>query len=157
MRKLLPVLVLLHCPVGAQTASYTYINQKAPYKNQVPPSLTALNLPKVGTTFKLRVPGSYGGGSARTAINSLAFGVSNPNLPFRAIGGWLFTSAEIIIPTPWAITNPGMVTMSFVIPNSPQWLGVRFYQQVRVSGHTGGARPIPFGYLSRGGLALIGN
>ncbi len=37
----------------AQAASYTYIDQKAPASNPSTPMLTALNLPKIGTTFQV--------------------------------------------------------------------------------------------------------
>lgn len=54
---------MLAMPLSAQAASYTYINQKAPYTNGgfgfPSPMLTALNLPKIGTTFQVQVPGNY--------------------------------------------------------------------------------------------------
>ena len=38
---------LVPATLGAQPASFTYINQKAPYSNPVSPMMTVLNLPKV--------------------------------------------------------------------------------------------------------------
>ena len=138
-------------PLAAQAASYTYINQKAPYKNQNPSMLTALNLPKVGTTFQVRVPSS-----AVFSHSVLAFGVSNPNLPIPAWSGYLFTSAEIRMQTPWSNKIPmsgSATTMSFAIPDSPELLGVKFYQQVLV--HV--IYPWAHDYsLSRGGVGVIG-
>jgi hypothetical protein len=79
MNKLTTLVILAVCStLPAQAASYTYINQKAPYKNRSPAMLTALNLPKVGTTFKVRVPAwwkSLSNGGA--GFYSLAFGVRN--------------------------------------------------------------------------------
>ncbi len=138
-------------PLAAQAASYTYINQKAPYKNQNPPMLTALNLPKVGTTFQVRVPTS-----AVFSHSVLAFGVSNPNLPIPAWSGYLFTSAEIVMWTPKSSAAFSVMTMSFPIPTSPQLLGVRFSQQVFQANYCGWTH-CPVGYsLSRGGVGVIG-
>ena len=158
MQKLALVLsfALLSGAVGAQAASYTYINQQTPYQNPNPPMLTALNLPKIGTTFKVQVPAScnscfWGGLSAW-----LAFGVGNPALPIPAMHGYLFTTAEIVIPTTVSgccnRTGNGTVTMSFPIPNMASWLGVRFFQQVDAY-HYGGPN---FHFLSRGGVGVIG-
>jgi hypothetical protein len=61
MRKLLPALVLVLAGVVAgQTASVTYINQKAPGWSYNPPLLTALNLPRIGTTFQIKLAPSWG-------------------------------------------------------------------------------------------------
>ncbi len=147
-------------PLAAQAASYNYINQKAPYKNQKSPMLTALNLPKVGTTFRVSVPnGAYCSWWSVEVSDTyyLAFGVSNPNVPIPALGGFLFTSADIVLPVPKVCpNNTGSVTMSFPIPNSPQLVGVRFYQQV-LHRH-GDAWVIKANYdrLSRGGVGVIG-
>ncbi|MHC4851588.1 MAG: hypothetical protein ACYTF5_06180 [Planctomycetota bacterium] len=144
-------MLMLATPLSAQVASYTYIDQKAPYKNQNPPMLTALNLPKIGTTFQVRVPDS-----TVFSHSTLAFGVSNPNLPIPGLGGYLFTSAEIVM---WTSKSSGvfsvMTTMSFPIPNSPQLLGVRFSQQVLRITYC----PFQACYgasLSRGGYGVIG-
>ena len=131
MRRLLPALLfLLPGAVAAQAASYTYINQKTPYLNPRPPWLTALNLPKVGTTFKVQVRGH-----SRRVQSWLAVGVKNPNVAIPAWGGVLFTSTEYYLLTPLSPGGPGgfspkMVTVSFAIPNSSQLLGATFYQQV---------------------------
>ena len=153
------VALLSTMPLAAQTASYTYIDQKAPYKNSG--MLTALNLPKVGTTFKVQVPN---GGDTCTGwclsgcsrVNYyLAIGVRNPNVPIPAMGGFLFTSADVVVPVPWGPTpQQGTVTMSFKIPNSQELLGVRFYQQVLREVWTWGWWYPPA--LSRGGVGVIG-
>ncbi|MHC4851586.1 MAG: hypothetical protein ACYTF5_06170 [Planctomycetota bacterium] len=147
-------------PLSAQAASYTYIDQKAPYKN--PGMLTALNLPRLGTTFQLQVPGPwFAGGPPSRLLESyfyyLAFGVSNPNASIPALGGFLFTSADIVVPT-YGSGQP--MTMSFPIPNSPALLGVRFYNQVgELWTMYQGIWHIPIASswrLSRGGLGVIG-
>jgi hypothetical protein len=141
-------LSLLLGGVSAQNASYTYINQKLPYKNQSPAMLTALDLPKIGKTFRVQAPGG-----GRYNIFCLATGVSNPNIRFSLLGGYLYTSAELLSGTPRGPGTPRWVTISFSIPNSSQLLGVKFYQQVC---HTWYG---PFGgeyTLSRGGVATIG-
>lgn len=152
MRRLIPALLfLLPSVLGAQAASFTYINQKAPYKNPSPAMLTALNLPKVGTTFKVKVPASYRLGTDYV-FYSLAFGARNPDIPHAVLGGYLFSSAEIILQSPWGRPR-STATMSFPIPNSSQLLGLKFYQQVLrvvcvVNTCSNG--------LSRGGVGVIG-
>jgi len=150
------VVLMLAMPVSAQAASYTYIDQKAPYKNSSPAMLTALNLPKVGTTFKVQVPNAWRSWWCCWGTDHyLAFGVTNPNLPIAGLGGFLFTSADIVMPAPWNQQQMGgTVTMSFPIPNSPQLVGVRFYQQVLAVSY---AEFVPGTYLlSRGGVGVIG-
>lgn len=162
-------LVLMSAPLSAQAASYTYIDQKAPYQNGgltfPAPMLTALNLPKIGTTFQVQVPNDYiatycvgfMGCSQYVTVRAshvLAFGISNPNLPIPMLGGFVYSSAEVIIPAPFSNSQVGLVKMSFSIPNSPQLVGVRFYQQVLGVQWT-------IGYstkhvLSRGGYGVIG-
>ncbi|MHC4079555.1 MAG: hypothetical protein ACYST0_14070 [Planctomycetota bacterium] len=145
---------MLVTPLAAQQASYTYINQKAPYSNPKTPMLTALNLPKVGTTFKVQVPsntvGGFGGGPWWYWRCYLALGVKNPNIPVPGLGGFLFTSADVVVPVN-VVNQVGGVTMSFPIPNSPQLVGVRFYQQVlEVQTRSSTCA------LSRGGVGVIG-
>ena len=151
MRRLLPALLfLLPGVLGAQAATYKYINQSA---NPSPPWLTALNLPKVGTTFTVQVRGH-----SRRVSSWLAVGAKNPNVVIPTLGGVLFTSAEFVVRTPLSSTSsgwPGMATVSFAIPNSSQLLGATFYQQVLNSGF------YQFGWgwtyrLSRGGVGVIG-
>ena len=56
MRPITTLALLAVCStLPAQQASYTYIDQKAPYQNPSPPWLTAMNLPKLGTSFRVRV------------------------------------------------------------------------------------------------------
>ena len=143
---------MLAMPLTAQAASYTYINQQAPYKNPTPPMLTALNLPRIGQTFRIQVPeGNIG------RCCWLAFGVSNPNVPIPAWGGYLFTSSDIVMLTPFKFAAKWrMTTMSFPIPNSLQLLGARFYQQVLHKGSCGWTHCPVFFNLSRGGIGVIG-
>ncbi len=151
-------------PLAAQAASYTYINQRAPYSNPSQPMLTALNLPKVGTTFKVQVPNywepirtSSGRLIFAGAYHYLAFGVSNPNLPISALGGFLFTSADLVVPAPRNSRQfLGTVTMAFPIPNSPQLVGVRFYQQVLTVCYTDLPMSVCGYSLSRGGVGIVG-
>jgi hypothetical protein len=147
MRRLLPALLfLLPGVLGAQAATYTYINQKAPYKNPRAAMLKALNLPKIGTTFKVQVPGGL-----RSLTYALATGVSNPSIRFDVLGGYLFTSAELVVGVP---TGPKLVTISLAIPNSSQLLGVKFYQQVLEVSKI--YLPWTLNTLSRGGVGVIG-
>ena len=152
MRALTITAVLALCAaLPAQAASYTYIDQKAPYSNRNPPMLTALNLPKIGTTFKIQVPAS----NIPFTPSYLGLGLNSPNVPIPALCGYLFTSADVVMLTPLAPT-PGMTTMSFPIPNSPQLVGVRFYQQVFQVFYCPWSH-CPAGYsLSRGGYGVIG-
>ncbi len=161
------VVLMFAMPLAAQAASYTYINQKAPYSNAAQPMLTALNLPKVGTTFKVQVPES--GRSINRCwwahcpiypyaywYSYLAIGVRNPDVAIPALNGFVFTSAEFVTLTSWRheIQTPGSVTMSFAIPDSRELLGVKFYQQVLVYYYDPGSY---FNYsLSRGGVGVIG-
>jgi len=163
------VVLMFAMPVSAQAASYTYINQKAPYQNAglgfPSPMLTALNLPKIGTTFQVQVPGNCSfsmclgfGSSCEQQIPVtfqyvLAFGVSNPNVPVAMLGGFLYSSAEVRVPAPYTFSPWGFVKMSFPIPNSPQLVGVRFYQQVLGMTYSYGP---PRYALSRGGHGVIG-
>ena len=146
---------LLPGVVDAQQASYTYINQKAPDKNWNSPGLTALSLPRIGTTFKIQVPAS----NIPFTPSYLGLGLNNPNVPVPALGGYLFTSADVVMLTPPA-PIAGMTTMSFPIPNSPQLVGVRFYQQVLQIYYSPWSTHSPyshqFRFLSRGGVGVIG-
>ena len=152
MNKLTTLALLAVCStLPAQAASYTYINQKAPYTNPSPPILTALNLPKVGTSFQVQVPAGWSSGFA-SASYWLGFGVSNPNAPFPLWMGFLYTSVDVVVATPRRPTAQ-MVTMSFPIPNSTQLLGVRFFQQVLRVADLG---PAHTRNLSRGGVGVIG-
>jgi hypothetical protein len=161
------VVLMFAMPLSAQAASYTYIDQKAPYQNG--PELTALNLPKIGTTFQVQVPGAFSWSlgpigpwtcwecsepSWYHVQYALAFGVSNPNVPIAGMGGFLFSSAEVTVLAPYRTNSQQLVTMSFPIPNSPHLVGVRFYQQVL---EVSSIDFFPFAYaLSRGGVGVIG-
>jgi hypothetical protein len=143
---------LVPATLGAQTASFTYINQKAPYSNPPGNMMTVLNLPKVGTTFKVQVPNAAVYPYPNYTAYHLLFGVNNPNVKLPVLNGWLFTSFELMVTAPWNGRNL-TVTMSFPIPNSPHVLGARFYMQVL------GVSTAPTGWwfqLSRGGLAVVG-
>jgi len=153
-------------PLAAQAASYTYINQKG--GPPIKPMLTALNLPKVGTTFKVQVPES--GRSINWCwwahcpyrhpyaywYSFLAIGLRNPNMAIPALNGYVFTSAEFLTLTPARneILKWGSVTMSFPIPDSRELVGVKFYQQVLVQHFP--PDMLPWYSLSRGGVGVIG-
>lgn len=150
--------------LAAQTASYSYVDQKAPYSNTVPTMLTARNLPKLGTTFQVDVsngwdPVRWANGNLLMAgaFHHLIIGVRNPDAPIPALGGFLFSSAEIVLSAPWNRKQSfGTVTMSFPIPNSTPLLGVRFYQQVLRTGFDDRPWRISWQFLSRGGIGVIG-
>ncbi len=154
------VVLMFAMPLAAQAASYTYINQ--PGQTTGPYMLTALNLPRVGTTFKVQVPNAWSLGWAHGPFfdqyTYLALGTKNPNIPIPALGGFLFTSADIVM-APWNQQRlGGTVTVSFQIPNSSQLVGVRFYQQVLAVYSTRYPSSMPtYAYtLSRGGYGVIG-
>ncbi len=155
MRRLIPTLVLL-LPgmLGAQAASYTYINQKAPFKNPYTTMLQHVNLPKVGSAFRVRVAGSWRTPNWSYRQCWLGIGVTNPGLRIDGLGGFLFTSADFLIRTPMNPKGGPMTTstMSFSIPNSSQLIGVKFYQQVHCYVDLFGIRR----HLSRGGVGVIG-
>jgi hypothetical protein len=147
------VALLLAVPLSAQTASYTYVDQKAPYTGPAMPFLIAANLPKLGTTFKVQV---HATGSDRWCAYQtfLAFGATNPDFAIPALNGLAFCSAEVVLPTPGTSLFP-MVVMSFPIPNAPALLGLKFYQQSYMQRS---CRPffIRIHELSRGGVGVIG-
>ena len=60
MRPFLSGVLFLAAGVGAPQASYTYTPQPPPYVDPSPSWLTALNTPRLGTTFQLKVPATYG-------------------------------------------------------------------------------------------------
>ena len=149
------IAMLLPAVLSAQTASYTYVDQKAPYKNQGVPLLKAVTLPRIGQTFTLEVPDS-GMNCCPFYMNGLlATGARPMNMRFDALGGFLYASPDVVLPTPQG--SPSSVIsrtkMSFQIPNSPQLLGVRFYQQVL---QTARNQFWSVTYLSRGGIGVIG-
>jgi hypothetical protein len=148
-----PVLSLaLATTLSAQAASYTFMNQLPPYSNPNPAMLSALTLPKLGTKLKLQVPFSWLQRNGTGADSVLATGVGNPFFNVPAFQGYVFTSAEIILPTPMSpLGTPGNTTMEFAIPNNTQLLGVKFYQQVLTV-----PRMSTVGTLSRGGIGVAG-
>ena len=155
MRRLLPAfLFLLPCVLGAQAASYTYIKQKAPWAGNVsnPEVPNAVNLPRIGTTFKVEVFHSFTTSSVRV-LSVLATGATNPNTRVDWLRGWLYTSAEVVTVIPLS-RSVCCATVSFPIPNSSALLGVHFYQQVYLQIQPTGRSTIP--WLSRGGHGVIG-
>ena len=149
------LMALLPATAAGQVASYTYIDQQAPYKNRVGlPSLTALNLPRIGTTLQLQLAGSE---SNRTyvSLNFLATGLRNPNFRIDVLGGHLYTSAEIVTYVGRCGGSTCTRTITFTIPNSSQLLGVHFYQQVLNRYQLLGSPTSTF-RLYRGGHGVIG-
>ena len=138
--------------VSAQAASYTFLSQLPPYRNPNPAMLTALTLPKIGTKLRLQVPFSWVQRNQVGANSVLATGVRNPFWNVPAFQGFVFTSAEIVLPTPMSpLGTPGNTTMEFPVPNSTQLIGVKFFQQVLTVPTTS-----PLGRLSRGGTGVVG-
>ena len=150
----LAFLFLLPGVVDAQQASYTYINQKPPYKNLNPPMLTALNLPRINAKFQVRVPAAYSTPTGKGEA-FLATGVANPNVVLPTLRGFLFTTADHLMLSP---RSKSWVTVTFSIPNSPVLVGGRFYQQVLAVRYDAPYGPCSGGcpFLSRGGVGVIG-
>ncbi len=170
------VALVLSSTVSAQQASYTYIDQPPQYQVPGAPLLEALNTPKIGTTFQIQVTSTGGyypvpcfgfpGGYAITFhYTYLLLGASNPavEIPFFVLGGsgwfwggFLFSSGEIVLPTPY---GPPVVPMSIPIPNDLSLIGIPFFQQVVQDSQSescfirGSRRTIS---LSRGGHGVIG-
>lgn len=151
----LPTVILslaLATTVSAQAATYTFQSQISPYKDPSPAMLAALTLPKIGTTLRLQVPFSWIQRNRVGANSVLATGLRNPFLNVPAFQGFVFTSAEIILPTPMSpLGTPGNTTMEFPVPNSTQLIGFKFFQQVLTVPTTS-----PVGVLSRGGTGVVG-
>lgn len=146
------ILLAFATTVSAQAASYTYLNQIAPYSNPSPAMLTALTVPKIGTKLRLQVPFSWRQRNGVGADSILATGASSPFLNVPAFQGFVFTSAEVILPTPMSpLGTPGNTTMEFPVPNDTKLIAVRFFQQVLTVPTTS-----PLGRLSRGGVGVVG-
>lgn len=147
------ILLALATTLSAQTAaSYVYQNQIAPYSNPSPAMLTALTTPKIGGKLQLQVPFSWIQRNRVGENSVLAMGLKNPFLNVPAFQGYLFTSVDVILPTPQSpLGTPGNTTMEFAIPNQNTLIGVTVYQQVLSVPTT-----TPVGRLSRGGIARIG-
>jgi hypothetical protein len=145
-------------PLSAQAASYTYTAPAWAYREP----LTAANLPKLGTKFKVLVPDGYPSQSQTRTYYLLATGLTNPKVTIPGLGTVL-TSAEILTWVPSGTTSP-YLQMSFKIPNSSQLVGLRFYQQVLATQYyKSGAHWCEPNcwtktgqYLSRGGVGVIG-
>jgi len=152
------IVLMFALPLSAQTASYTYTAPAWAYREP----LTAANLPKLGTTFKVLVPDGFPSQSQTRTYYLLATGLTNPKVTIPGLGTVL-TSAEILTPVPSG-TNKAYLAMSFKIPNSSQLVGLRFYQQVLATQYykSGGSWCSPNcwvqsgQYLSRGGIGVIG-
>jgi len=100
----------------------------------------------------VQVPFSWVQRNGIGANSVLATGVRNPFWNVPAFQGFVFTSAEIILPTPMSpLGTPGNTTMEFPVPNSTQLIGVKFFQQVLTV-----PRGSSVGRLSRGGAGVAG-
>lgn len=164
---------LLAAPALSQAASYTVVGRPcttgrlSPNLGGVP--LTALNLPKLGTTFTIATEGTtaYQNGNRRTvyvltgASNKSAGGVPlpfdiallSPNEPFC---GLLQTSGEIVSSVPFVYDPTKSASVSFQIPNVPALAGVPFYQQVVSVETTTFGPPFRAMALSALGLGVLG-
>jgi hypothetical protein len=139
--------------LGAQAASYTYLDQRAPYSNPTPEWLTALNTPRIGTTLTVEVPLSFQTCCPFEKVYFLATGATNPSLRYDPLGGWLFTSADVsVVQVPHG-SPYSRTTITFAIPNSPSLLGAPLFQQVLEHAHNSFWSTL---YLSRGGRGVIG-
>lgn len=138
----------------AQQASYTTIDQRPPYTNENPPWLAARNLPRLGTTFQVDVPLSFFECCPFQTDYFLATGFGNPDVAVPALGGYLFTTADFSVLLSFSgCRGCGHTTFSFAIPNAPELLGGRFYQQVLAYARNSFWSTLT---LSRGGVGVIG-
>ena len=146
-----PLLCLLSASLAAQAASYTYIDQQPPYAN--PTWLTALNLPQLGSTFRVQVPFSIYTCCPFQRDYWLATGFGNPNLRFPALGGFLYTTGDLqVLRTYNGITGPYQF-VDFPIPSSTALIGAQFFQQVLERAANSFWTTLT---LSRGGHGVIG-
>jgi hypothetical protein len=137
-------------PPNWTPASYKYIDQVSPFRNPSPNWLVTMDLPRIGQTFRVRMPNSFYNGSFTTHF--LITGLSNPRVGIPLFQGYLYAAIDTFIAAPSGPVG-GMVTIPFPIPNDSGFVGVRFYQQVmRLVGSAG--TPFP---LSRGGEGRVGN
>ena len=140
--------------LSAQQASYTTIDQRPPYTNETPPWLTARNVPRIGTTFQVDVPYSFFECCPFQTDYFLATGFDNPDVAVPALGGYLFTTADVSVLLSFSgCRGCGHTTFSFPIPSAPELLGGRFYQQVLAYARNSFWSTLT---LSRGGVGVIG-
>ena len=129
MRKLLPALLfLLPGVLGAQAATYTYIDQKGGYSN-TNGWVYAASLPKLGSNFRVRIPMGQRGTYPPVLHSYLLLGLKNPNFNFPSLGGYLYSSADVRVWKAGFLPQPGQFPIWTTIPNWSQLLGLNFYQQ----------------------------
>jgi hypothetical protein len=146
--------ILFAGALPAQLATYTYINQQAPYSNPPTASFTANNVPRIGSNFELVVPMSWSQRNRTGANFTLATGLLNPNLAIPALGGYLYTLPLVMMNTPMSpIGIPATTRLRIPIPNSVALIGLRFYQQILETPNVNSSTPVR---LSRAGQGMIG-
>lgn len=149
--------LLIAGSVSAQKASYTYINQKAPYSNPGPktfprgPWLTAQNTPKIGKIFKVQViksnvPPGCNLFCSCPYLCTLIIGASNPALDIGVFSGAIkfrgFLYASIMVQQAVGQGGAGgTVPILIQIPNNKALLGSVFYLQLLRYGWSFAAPP----------------
>lgn len=104
----------------ATNASY---GQGKPGSSGLPPVLSGVNLPAIGSTSTVRIAGGLPG-----AVPFLVLGLAPATLPFD--GGTLLVDPLLIISIPAPIAADGTLTISGPIPNDPSLCGLELYHQV---------------------------
>ncbi len=153
---LLGSMLLLAGTAQAQQASYTYINQPPRYWiDNNPSALFALNLPRIGQTFRVQTLLGCEAGFFLENFTLLT-GLRQPNFDLGPFGipGMLYSSAEVSMSTGHGGSNCGLLfVIRFVIPSNPALVGASFYQQTLLTNFVGPAIRIRLG---RGGHGIIG-
>jgi hypothetical protein len=122
--------VLVTCAaLSGQQASYTYIDQVAPYQNQSPLTMTALSRPVLGSTLRVEVRhDGWMFGHLLTGLRDPAFDLG-PLCPGGCFGV-VHASPDVVLPI---VQSPQVVEIP--IPNVPALAGLTFYQQVFLQSH----------------------
>ena len=153
------------CSLVGQSASYTYFGAPGtvgcgPFGAQV--IHTAVNLPKLGSTFQVDVPASSGMCPYLCNMRFFMTGLSNTSfqgvpLPYFSFGacGMLRVSMDVIEVMPMGSSTGATFASTFVIPNAPNLAGLSFYQQsVSLTYILGGLNATAWG---RAGHGVIGS
>ena len=152
------------CSLAAQSASYTYFGVPGtvgcgPFSPQV--VHTAVNLPKLGTTFQANVPASSGTCSYLCNMQFFLTGLSNtsfqgvplPHYTFSSCG-MLRVSMDVVEVMPMGGSTGATFPSTLVIPNDPNLAGLSFFQQpVSLTYILGGLNATAWG---RAGHGVIG-
>mgnify|MGYP003650543278 FL=1 len=153
-----------------QNATYSYFGTAAkvacsPVQQAV--QHTALNLPRIGTTFMVQLPASNGPCSYLCNLMFVTTGFSNTSfqgvaLPYTPLPfttpvptcGSLLVSLDHIDFAPTGTTGGAMAQIALQIPNATNLIGLNFYQQAFSMTYVlGSVNSIALG---RGGHGMIG-